>query len=127
MEEDVIKFNTMPSIYWDMATKISYLQRRVIVHSIIYYEMDDSCITDRKYDMLSQQLVRMQNEASAEEWQRSRYYYAMHDFDGSTGFDIPHRLTPEDKLALTHIARHVHQMWAKEHGQTQRKKGRAKK
>ena len=39
------------------------------------------------------------------------YYYAMHDFDGSTGFDIPSRLTKKDRDYLTHIASMVHEQF----------------
>ena len=39
------------------------------------------------------------------------YYYAMYDFDGSTGFDIPSRLTKYDLEYLTNIASHVYKQW----------------
>lgn len=109
-----IPFNTMPSIYWDLSTKISYLQRRIIVYGIMYYEQDESCITDAQYDGISRQLVRLMAEASQKELERTRYYYAMHDFDGSTGFDVPHRLTTEDYEQCRNIAMHVLQQWHKE-------------
>ena len=115
-----IRFDTMPSIYWDLSTKISYLQRRIIVYSIMYYEQDESCITDAQYDGISRQLVRLMGEASQEEMKRTRYYYAMHDFDGSTGFDIPHRLIPSDYEHCRNIAMHVLEQWRrwrKENGQ----------
>ena len=37
----------------------------------------------------------------------------MYDFDGSTGFDIPSRLTKYDREYLTNIAAHVHKLWKK--------------
>lgn len=110
-EPDVIRFDTLPSLYWDDHVKISYLQRRIIVYSIMYYEFDESCVPDSVYDGISHQLVRLQQSASEAEFKRSRYYYAMHDFDGSTGFDIPSRLTKEDKEHLTKIANWVHDQW----------------
>lgn len=99
-----IDFNCPPACYWDEAVKISYLQRRIIVHSIIYYVQGSSVITDQQFDALSRQLVRMQKEASEEELKKSTYYYAMYDFDGSTGFDLYDRLNEHDKEYLMQIA-----------------------
>ena len=102
----MIDFSKAPCIYWSNTTKISYLQRRIIVWSIMYYEHDESCVPDNVYDSVSHQLVELQKKA-----RKSTYYYAMHDFDGSTGFDIPSRLTKEDREYLTHIANVVHKQW----------------
>lgn len=118
-----IDFSKPPCIYWSDSTKISYLQRKIIVWSIMYYEHGESCVPDVVYDAVSYQLVELQKNASKEEVRASTYYYAMHDFDGSTGFDIPSRLTRHDKEYLTHIARMVHDMWARD---TKQKKGRMK-
>lgn len=106
-----INFDSMPSKYWDEHVKISYLQRRIIVYSIMYYEMDESCISDKQYDAISQQLVHLQQSVDLEVFKRSTYYYAMYDFDGSTGFDIPSRLTKSDRDYLTKIANMVMRSW----------------
>lgn len=100
----MINFNKCPCLYWSDTAKISYLQRRIIIYSIMYYELNESCISDRDYDSISKQLVELQNCASKKDFEESQYYYAMHDFDGSTGFDIPSRLTDKDREYLTHIA-----------------------
>lgn len=110
-EPDVIRFNTMPSLYWDDSIKISHLQRRIIVYSIMYYEFDESCVPDSVYDGIAHQLVRLQKATTEAEFKKSRYYYAMHDFDGSTGFDIPSRLTKADYDHLWKIATMVHDQW----------------
>lgn len=111
VESDVVKFCTMPSLYWDDHVKISYLQRRIIVYSIMYYEFDESCIPDYVYDALSRQLVRLQSSVDAAEFKKSDYYYAMRDFDGSTGYDIPSRLTEKDREHLTKVAERVRDQW----------------
>ncbi|MBQ0112168.1 MAG: hypothetical protein KBT03_03470 [Bacteroidales bacterium] len=108
---DGINFNCMPCIYWDDHVKISYLQRRIIVYSIMYYEQDESCVSDRQYDAISYQLVHLQSSVPEAEWKKSMYYYAMYDFDGSTGFDIPSRLTKKDREYLTNIATMVYKQW----------------
>lgn len=112
----MIDFSKAPCIYWSNTTKISYLQRRIIVYSIMYYEHDESCVSDREYDSISHQLVALQKQATKEELEKSTYYYAMHDFDGSTGFDIPSRLTKDDKRHLMHIATIVHDQWQRDGG-----------
>lgn len=107
----MIDFSKMPCVYWSDSTKISYLQRRIIVWSLMYYELNESCVPDSVYDSVSHQLVELQKKASKEEFEKSTYYYAMHDFDGSTGFDIPSRLTKEDREYLEAIARIVYDNW----------------
>lgn len=106
-----IDFSKMPCKYWSKSTKISYLQRRILVYSIMYYKLNESCISDDRYDAIVKQLVRLQNETSEEEFKKSTYYYAMYDFEGSTGFDLYYRLTMEDKRHLTAIAKSVLKRW----------------
>ena len=100
----MVDFSKPPSLYWSDSTKISSLQRRIIVWSIVYYQYDENCVPDYEYDSVSRQLVELQKQASKEDFEKSRYYYAMHDFDGSTGFDIPSKLTRDDRLYLESIA-----------------------
>lgn len=107
----MIDFSKMPCAYWSNSTKISYLQRRIIIYSIMYYEHNESCISDFEYDSISRQLVELQKNTSKEEFEKSTYYYAMHDFDGSTGFDIPSRLTKKDHDYLTNLALIIYRRW----------------
>lgn len=107
----MIDFSGMPCAYWSDITKISYLQRRIIVYSIMYYENNESCVSDKYYDDISHQLVELQRTANKKDWEQSTYYYAMYDFDGSTGFDIPSRLTKNDREYLGNIAAHVYARW----------------
>lgn len=92
---------------WPIEEKISYLQRRVIVHSILYYLMDSSVISDRDFDAISRQLVDMMKFVPIEVCEKSRYWYCMYNFDGNTGFDLYSRLTKKDKAYLSGIARLV--------------------
>lgn len=110
----VIDFTTMPFAYWSDCTKISYLQRRILVHSIIYYEMNDSVLSDKDFDAMSQQLVMLQQEASTDEVLRSQYYYVFFDFDGSTGFDLCYRLTVEDREYLIKLAEYILRQYKKD-------------
>lgn len=99
----------MPSAYWSDSTKISYLQRRIIVYSIMYYELNESVISDTEYDKISKQLVNMQNEAGGI-LKETQYYYCMYDFDGSTGFDLFYRLTKSDREYLLNMAKFILKM-----------------
>lgn len=112
----MIDFSKAPCIYWSNTAKISYLQRRIIVWSIMYYENDESCVPDYVYDSVSHQLADLYKEVTKEELEKSTYYYAMFDFDGNTGFDIPSRLTKKDRAYLGHIANVVYKQWKKENG-----------
>lgn len=125
-EQRGINFNSCPAIYWSDSTKLSHLQRRIIVHSILYYESDKSVISDKQFDGLCHQLVQMQSEVDFAEFRKSTYYYAMHDFDGSTGFNIYGRLTKYDKEYLSQIAMQVYALWQKDQEKTERGKPNAK-
>lgn len=103
----MIDFSKMPCKYWSERTKISYLQRRIIVHSILYYIFDYPIISDSVYDDLSHQLVEMQSKANFEELSKTTYFYCMNDFDGSTGFDLYSRLSDYDKEFLFKVAEMV--------------------
>lgn len=86
---------------WDKITCINYLQRKIILNAIAYYELNTNALSDRIYDELSRQLVDMQKDIDIS---KTQYGYIMHDFDGTTGFDLYHRLTEKDKEYLMRIA-----------------------
>jgi hypothetical protein len=80
--------------------KIELLQRWVLVHSYLYYNMDTSVVTDHKYDDNCRQLCRMKEDYQ-DSWANARYTYAMYDFDGSTGFGFVDRLKDKDLESVT--------------------------
>lgn len=89
---------------WDNVTKLSFLQRRVIVYSIQYYMMNATVISDQQYDACARQLETLMNECTQEECEKSRYWYCMSNFTAATGFDLYSKLTDEDREYLSHIA-----------------------
>lgn len=101
-----VDFDKMPMRYWDTKTKIEYLQRRIIVYSIAYYELNNNIVSDKYYDEVSKQLVVLQkeNKSVAKE---TIYGYVFHDFDGSTGFDLYDKLNKKDKEYLMEITQMV--------------------
>lgn len=111
-----VDFSHLPALYWSNAAKASYLQRQIIVYSIMYYERSESCVSDRHYDNISSQLVKLMQDSTKQEMENTQYWYAMYDFDGSTGFDIPSRLTEHDHKYLSAIASYVYKQWKEETG-----------
>ena len=89
---------------WDKITCIDFLQRKIILNCIAYYELDTNKLSDKEYDDLSRQLVTMQEDPNIDIMHDTQYGYCMYDFDGSTGFDLYHRLNKHDKEYLMSIA-----------------------
>ena len=100
----MIDFSRAPACYWSTKTKMSYLQRRIIIYSILYYAEGVSLVSDAEYDEISRQLVKMKNENPAE-YNKAKYSYAMPEFDGSTGFYIFANLSKNDQNHLMSLAK----------------------
>lgn len=91
---------------WDELTKINFLQRKIILNSIAYYNYDKSFISDQFFNDISHQLVEMQANFKGNVEADTQYGYAMYDFDGSTGFDLFGKLTAKDREYLVNITEH---------------------
>lgn len=89
---------------------INFLQRFIIVHSYIYYELNDNVISDKDYDAKAKELVRYKNEYP-ELWNSSEYYKQFgDDYNGATGFSLYHELNEHQKEIIQSIAywrRHI--------------------
>jgi hypothetical protein len=92
--------------YWTLETKLDLLARWIIVHSIIYYELNGNVVTDKQFDSNSQQFVRLV-DGNVEVLNKTQYGYVMKDFDGSTGFDLYRNLRRSDKIELMHMASNI--------------------
>ena len=110
MEIDV---NKMPFIYWDYLSIVDYIQRFIIIHSIIYYELNENVISDKDFDNVSKLLLKLREE-NEEVYKKSQYYYVFNDFDGTTGFYIYDTLNTKDKEYLSKLANHVLRIYNKE-------------
>ena len=96
---------------WDLLTRIDHLQRKIIVASIQYYEMDSPCISDAQYDDLVKQLKAYMRECDNIE--QSRYWYVFREWDGSTGYFLYYNLTTNDKQYLYDFAHNVAKAYEK--------------
>lgn len=93
--------------------KVDYAARYIIIHSIIYYELNESVISDKKFDKKAAALVKLINKYP-EEVENSEYYRAIYDFDGSTGFHLYSRLKKSQRKYLKKIARHIIRLYKQE-------------
>lgn len=86
---------------------IDWLQRYIIVHSYIYYELNDNIISDRVYDAKSKELTRLKEEYP-DLWKNSMYHKQFNDdYNGSTGFTLYHDLDDKQKEIIRNIARSI--------------------
>lgn len=92
-------------MYWSDKLKIDFLQRVILIHSYLYYELNTNIWTDKHYDEVSKQLTIMQNNYS-KGWikKKTQYGYVFYDFDGTTGFDLWDRLNKKDRQYISNIA-----------------------
>jgi hypothetical protein len=86
--------------------QIDYACRQIIVHSIIYYDMNTNIITDKQYDAKMKYLGKLIKE-NQDILSQCYYYNCLKDFDPSTGFDLKYKLTDEHRKYLEHIAQNV--------------------
>ena len=67
---------------------IDQRRRQVLVHSIIYYILDDSIITDAKWTQWATELEELQKQYP-DIAEQCVYADAFRGFDHSSGFDLP--------------------------------------
>ena len=60
-------------------------QRQLIVHSFIYYELDDSIWTDNQYDGLA---LVLEEQKKLDIWKESKFYSIFKDWNSSTGISL---------------------------------------
>lgn len=89
--------------YWSKTTKLELLQKWILVHSCIYYDLNTNIVDDNMFDMNSKQLA----EAIArlpETHKKTKWYEAFKDFDGSSGFDLMKKLPHSQRVEIGLVA-----------------------
>lgn len=87
-----------PSQIWATARdEIIRYRRLMLVHSCIYYKLDDSLVSDHKWQEWADYLAWLQ---MAYGWQAGFYDQYFEDWDGSTGYHLPHELVMHVALRL---------------------------
>ena len=67
-----------------IAEKIKQRRRQMLVHSYIYYELNDNIISDSKWAQWAKELEQLQKDYP-EESKQVEYYEDFKDWDGSSG------------------------------------------
>lgn len=64
--------------------KINWLSRYVILHSVLYYSLSTSMVSDFEFDTEAKSLYKFITDYP-EEFKMSKYYEILKDFTGCTG------------------------------------------
>ena len=75
----------------------------------MYYELDTNILTDQQFDKMCKKLLK--GIQYTKDYKKSDYYYVFYDFDGSTGFNLYHRLEDDDKEYLMHLAKLTYSLY----------------
>jgi hypothetical protein len=84
--------------YFTKLNKIELLQRWILIHSFLYYQLNYNVVSDERFDNNCRQLKELKGKYP-KTYKRSKFYYSMHDFDGSTGYGY-YELLREDHQAI---------------------------
>jgi len=87
------------------------LQRQIIVHSYIYYELNYNVISNKRFDGLCNQVVKVMQENKE---LKTFYSNAFQGFDGTTGFDLYYRLDEKHQDYISRIASNVVRLYKME-------------
>lgn len=86
---------------------IDFLQRFILVHSYIYYELNNNVISDKYYDEKSKELTSLKIQYPYL-WKSSMYYKQFKDdYNGATGFTLFHDLDESEQDRIRRIAMSV--------------------
>lgn len=72
-----------------IASKIQQRRYQILVHSLIYYELDTNIVSDDKWASWAQELVQLQKDYP-DISSKVIFAEAFKNFDGSTGFNLPY-------------------------------------
>ena len=67
---------------------------QVLIHSYIYYELDDNIISDDTWKMWSLDIVENKHQPYFKEL---KYHEIFEDFDGSTGFHLAKQIDEDGR------------------------------
>jgi len=88
--------------YWSIKQKIEMLEKWLIIHSIIYYELNTNIVSDYMFDMNAKQLLEYKKQY-LDIFKQSKWYYIFKDFRTS-GFYIFKKLKKEEQIKLLNEA-----------------------
>lgn len=109
---DKLMSKKYPNLKYEKLTnleKCNFLQRKIILHSILYYELNVNIISDQQFDKMCKNLLI--GIKHTKDYKMTDYYYVFYDFDGSTGFYLYHRLDENDKEYLLNLAQCIYNLY----------------
>ncbi|WP_368912370.1 DNA ligase LigA-related protein [Proteus mirabilis] len=74
-----------------IARRIRKLRAMILINSSIYYDLNDSIITDHDWDRIAYSLVALQTKYPQLVDKINYFDKEFADFDGSTGYNLPYR------------------------------------
>lgn len=89
-----------------MLELINRRQRQILIHSCIYYELNENIISDLQFDAWCKELVELKSQ-HIEDWSKSVYADVFKEFDGSSGAFLHYRLLYTQAVNLLRIAKKV--------------------
>ena len=88
--ESTSGFPAVPEGIQTIPEKIRQRRAQMLVHSCIYYEMDNNIISDHTWQRWADELQKLQEE-HPEHLNIGFYDWNFRDWDGATGAHLPHR------------------------------------
>jgi len=78
---------------WTIKQELRMLRAQMLVHSHIYYELDDSLITDHEWQARADRLTKLQAKVAAKYGHCKIGFFddAFQAWDGSSGYHLPLR------------------------------------
>lgn len=70
---------------------INRRRHQILLHSHLYYRLNINIISDHTFDEWSMELVKLQKD-NPDASNQGVYAEHFKDFDGTSGFDLPHHL-----------------------------------
>lgn len=87
-----------------MVCKAGILQRAILIHCFLYYVLDTNILSDAEYDDLAIQYSTFVTTMREEDKENTQYWYAFHNFDPCTGYDLYQNLCHADKQRIKNAA-----------------------
>ena len=96
-----------PLIYKDsVAALIQRRRYQILVHSLLYYELDINLVSDAQWAKWAQELVELQT-SNPDISSKVIFAQAFKHFDGSTGFHLPFKDAQVVTIAYRLLQRHA--------------------
>ena len=88
-----------------VAAKIQQRRYQILVHSLLYYELDMNIVSDSQWAEWARELVDLQ-KSNPDIAAKVIFAKAFEDFDGSTGYNLPFRDEQIAKIAYRLLVSH---------------------